>query len=108
MSNVNPPVQPYAGAGYETAERVSNILNILSYLVVLVGVINAVLVLIVGFNVSEPWMVGGYKIEDDWESIVLSLFAAGAVLVWPAVGWALIQSVRLVVRYVGGRPMIAE
>lgn len=108
MPNVNPPVQPYAGAGYETAERVSNILNILSYLVVLVGVINAVLVLIAGFNVSEPWMVGGYKIEDDWESIVLSLFAAGAVLVWAAVGWALIQSVRLVVRYVGGRPMIAE
>ena len=95
-------------SGYETAERTSSILNVLSWLVILVGVINAVIVLIAGFNAAEPWTVGGYVVDEDWKTVSLGIFGAVAVLLYTGVVWALIQSVRLVVRYVGGRPMLPE
>lgn len=111
MSNV--PVGPpgpsvYPSAGYETAERVSNVLHVVSYLVVIVGVIHAVLVVIAGSKVAEPWFIGGYKVEEDSTSILLSVAVALSILVFTAAGWALLQGARLVVRYVGARPMIAE
>lgn len=106
MTNVSPV--PARSAGYETAERISNVLNVLSWLVILVGVVNAVLVLIAGFNAAEPWTVGGYAVDDDWKSVSLGVFGAAAVLLYAGVVWSLIQAVRLVVRYVGGRPLLPE
>jgi hypothetical protein len=92
----------------ETALRVSRILNTLSWLVVLVGVVNAIAVVIAGYNVVEPWAIGGYVVDEDWKSVLGSFLLAGGILVVTAVQWALIQAARLVVRYVGDRPVLPE
>jgi uncharacterized membrane protein len=83
-----------------TGKTVSDILQVLSWLVLIVGGVAGAAALFAGFDVQEPWSANGYPVTDEWMSIGLGFLSAALIAVYTAVVWALIQAVRLVVRYV--------